>query len=95
MTTAPSALRGMRHAAGLTLRGLGEILGITHVYVSEVERGIRPMPLRLAAPWGKALGLDGAAAGRAPERIDLSELCEEDRARVAALAAELRKVRAA
>jgi transcriptional regulator with XRE-family HTH domain len=44
-------LRGLRRAAGFTLRRLGAALGVTHVCVGNWERGDRlpPEPDRLAA----------------------------------------------
>lgn len=35
-------LKAKRMAAGISLRALGNVLEISHVYLGEVERGVRP-----------------------------------------------------
>lgn len=87
-------LRKQREAAHIGVRELARRLGVTGSAVFEIESGARPMPERLAAPWGKAIGLTGPATGRPPVRINLDGLSVVDRRKVVALVAELRSRRA-
>jgi transcriptional regulator with XRE-family HTH domain len=70
-------LRSMRVNAGLSLRQVAEQLGVTHVYLGEVERGMRG-PLKRER-WTELVrvikgvtidDLDRAAAATRPVKID-------------------------
>ncbi len=83
MTADPSTfgayLKGKRKAARLSLREVGAATGLSHVYLSEVERGAVP-PLRTthwpdlvkAIPGVTLADLERAAAVTRPLEIDLS-----------------------
>lgn len=44
MTTFGSYLRDTRERAGISLREMARQLGVSHVYLGEVERGLRGLP---------------------------------------------------
>lgn len=66
-------LRERRQAAGMSLRAVGKALGCSHVYVSEAERGRRPMSakymakLPIAIPGFAASTGESLAANSSPE----------------------------
>jgi transcriptional regulator with XRE-family HTH domain len=73
-------LRDRRVAAGLSLRDVAQRLGISHVYLGEVERGVRG-PLR-PEHWSALLKtipqlspaeLERAAAASRPMQVDLAD----------------------
>lgn len=91
-----STIRTMRAERSLSLRDVADHLGISHVFMGEIERGIRPLPAKHVEPLAILFGVPpDSIRGRAPERIDLSDLAEADRAKVADLVARLRASRAA
>ena len=47
-------IRSMRAEAGVSLRAMAKALGVSAVYLGEVERGVRP-PLK-EAHWGALIG---------------------------------------
>jgi transcriptional regulator with XRE-family HTH domain len=47
VNTYAAALRRLRQGRGLSLRQLGDLLGVSHVFLSDTERGGRP-PLSYA-----------------------------------------------
>jgi transcriptional regulator with XRE-family HTH domain len=73
-------LREKRVAAGLSLRDVAQALGISHVYLGEVERGVRG-PLRperwsvllKAIPTLMRDELERHAAASRPMRVDLAD----------------------
>lgn len=97
MTTAPTALRGYRHAAGLTLRQLAERLGFSHVFMGEIERAIRPLPLSHVSALAAALGRteEEVLLAAPPSRIDLEGFTVEERVKLVMLAELVRASRAA
>lgn len=44
-------LRALREAAGLSLRDLAKLLHCSHVYLGDLERGLRPIPARRIAQY--------------------------------------------
>lgn len=75
-----SYVRSMRMRAGISLRQLARTLGISAVYLGEVERGVRAtMPrerwaaLVSAVPALTLEGLERSAAKTAPLQLDLTE----------------------
>lgn len=56
--TLSGVLRLARHARRLTTRQVGAMVGCSHVYVSEIERGVRPPSARLLTALAQAYGLD-------------------------------------
>lgn len=84
-------IRTIRVEAGLSLRHVADRIGISHVALGEIERGIRPLPARLRSPIAETLGVTiDKIAGRAPLRIDVASLTPNERERVAAFVAEIR-----
>lgn len=89
-------IRELRKKRGLSQKELGEMVGISHAHVSEVERGIKNLNNHLLERFAVALGVQ-------PERLIASEaqkdyfrlddtmrkLSPEDRERVEAFAAAL------
>lgn len=78
LTSIGERLRTARKSKGLTLRKLGEAVGLSHAFVGEVERGHRPLPPARREAFAKALDLAPA---------DLTEL---DEATLEAVAQRLR-----
>ncbi len=69
-------LREQRRAAGLSLRALGRLAGVSNPYLSQIERGIRRPSAEILHQLAKALSLSAEAlyvrAGILEERtIDL------------------------
>lgn len=66
-----SVMRDIRRAKGLTLVQLAEILGTSHGYLSDVERGEMEPSLPMLKQIAAALGADPAdlLAVKAPDRI--------------------------
>lgn len=66
-------LREARHKKGLSLRQLGREIGVSHVFIGEVERGKRKLPVDRAEAWADALDLDAdrlrAMYGPVPQDI--------------------------
>ena len=84
-------LRDIREKAGRSLRQVAAEVGVSHVCLGEIERGIRPLPDRLRPLIARALGVpEEEVSGRAPERVSLAGMTEEQRAEVAAFVARLR-----
>lgn len=50
-------LREARETKGWTQRDLGERVGLSHVFVGEIERGQSPVPKDRRAAFAKAVGL--------------------------------------
>lgn len=89
-------IRDIRVAAGRSLRSVADAVGISHVFLGEIERGIRPLPSSLAPSLARALGVEPSQIkGRAPLRVDVADLSEEERERVALFIAKIRSSRAA
>jgi transcriptional regulator with XRE-family HTH domain len=73
-------LRQQRVAAGLSLRDVAQRLGISHVYLGEVERGVRgPLKpehwsaLLKIIPSLSRIELERTAAASRPMRVDLAD----------------------
>jgi transcriptional regulator with XRE-family HTH domain len=54
----PGMLRDMREAAGLTQRGLAELLGVTHVWVHKSEVGERRVDITEFLDWCLTCGVE-------------------------------------
>lgn len=99
--TAGEYLRACRVRSNLTLRALAKGLGFSAPFVCDVELDRRYVPrdCETRARWVGLIGADPAEVDRLASEsspvIDVRDLAPEDRARVAALAAELRQRRAA
>lgn len=101
LDTAGSAIRTMREAMGLTLSELGQLAGISPSYLSQLERGNRPLrDTPVLAALTEALGWHLIRASREQaekaERAELLRLCGGDGAqadRVAELADLFREQR--
>ena len=73
-------IRTQRLKAGLSLRNVADAIGISHVYLAEVERGVRapfkserwPAVIK-AIPGVTQLGLERNAATTRPIQIDLED----------------------
>ena len=50
-------IKTARKAKGLTQRDVGTLLGLSHVFISEIERGSRSLPRARRADFAQALGL--------------------------------------
>jgi transcriptional regulator with XRE-family HTH domain len=50
-------IRAARRAKGLTLRALGKVVGLSHVFLGEMERGLRALPEGRCAAIATALDL--------------------------------------
>lgn len=80
MTAFGRYLREQRIAAKKSLRAVAELVGVTHVYLGEVERGVRG-PLKrerwaaliAAVPGITVEGLERAAATTRPVRLALDD----------------------
>src|SRR6187549_600320 len=75
-----SYIRKQRMASGISLRKLAQMLGISAVYLGEVERGVRSTLAR--ERWDQLIacvpgidrdGLERHAAASAPLQLDLSD----------------------
>lgn len=44
-----------RKNKGLSLRGMGELLGVSHAYVDDLEKGRRSVSSKMAKRWYSAL----------------------------------------
>lgn len=88
-------IRDLRLARGLTQKQLGEMAGVSHAHVSQVERGIRNLNNHLIQRFAAALDVEPAQLLAAQEsayaHLDglMQKLSSEDRARVEAFAAAL------
>lgn len=51
-------IREIRKSKGMTLRELAEKLGVSFVYVGQIERGERTLSSYKLKEWGEALGVD-------------------------------------
>lgn len=56
-----AALRRLRTEGGLTLRGLGEALGVTHTFLLDVEQGERSFPKERMDALAVVLGVEARA----------------------------------
>lgn len=76
----------------MSLRSVADKVGFSHVFLAEVERGLRPLPASRAAALAEIYQVTAEEVLRMapPNRLDLSDLGPEDRLRVAALADALR-----
>lgn len=82
MTTFATYLRDARERAGLSLREAARLLGVSHVFLGEVERGMRALP---PARWQAVCEvlpvtmekLTELERMRRPVRIDLSNKTPE------------------
>lgn len=54
------SLARRREAAGISQRSLARYLGVSQPFVCRVERGDRPVPVRIADRWAAAIGVDVA-----------------------------------
>ncbi|WP_046242745.1 helix-turn-helix domain-containing protein [Hymenobacter terrenus] len=71
----------LRAFFGLSQSGLGQCLGLSRVMVSQVERGIRGLPLPAALPQAAlTLALHTTSAEPAPEDLDTVALLRHQRA---------------
>jgi len=73
-------LKANRLRAKLTLRGVADAVGMTHVYLGEIERGMKPPPkhewwplLARVIPGVTMEGLERNAAVSRPLQLDLSD----------------------
>lgn len=73
-------IRRRRVEAGLSLRAVADRLGISHVYLGEVERGVRPPFVRerwdalvSAIPGVSIVDLERHAATSRPLQLDLND----------------------
>lgn len=79
MTTFGTYLRDARERAGLSLRELAKRLGVSHVFLGEVERGLRGLPrerwplMLQELPTLDEQQLDHLELLRRPVRLDLSD----------------------
>lgn len=89
-------IKELRHAAGLTMAQVAKALGISTVFVSNIEGGISPLPSKHTAAWALVLGVpaDELTCYEAVD-ISLTGLHRAEREKVAAFVAELRASRAA
>lgn len=93
-----SVLREARKARGLSLRGLADRVGISHVYIGEVERGLKPMPESAIDTWSEAVGIDRAelwrlrALGMLASVERAADAWNEDHAEDAGFFVELRRM---
>jgi transcriptional regulator with XRE-family HTH domain len=84
-------IREARLAARRSLRSVATKLGISHVFLGEIERGIRPLPERLIEPLSQELQMPTPAQGRAPITLRLDGLSEEQRRAVASMVEGMRE----
>jgi len=63
----------------MTLRGLADTVGLSHVFVGEIERGTRPLPKARVGAFAEAVGLS------------TSDLAELDAATLLAVITRLRE----
>lgn len=64
-------IRRLRHARGMTLQELGARSGLTHAFLSQVERGVARPSLRSAARIASALGVAIGTLVQPAERTGL------------------------
>lgn len=65
-------IRAARKAKGLSLRALGKVVGISHVFVGKIESGERPLPEARREAFSKALDLSGLVADGARSPADIA-----------------------
>jgi transcriptional regulator with XRE-family HTH domain len=88
-------IREARLAARRSLRSVAANLGISHVFLGEIERGIRPLPERLVGPLSRELNMPTPAQGRAPITLRLDGLSDEQRRLIASMVERMREGAAA
>ncbi|MBF6172540.1 helix-turn-helix domain-containing protein [Nocardia blacklockiae] len=77
-----SLLRAAREAAGISLRVMAERTFYSRSYLSQIEKGQRPLPAGVAAAYERVLGTTDlgrlTVAARTPSSVDAQALAEVD-----------------
>jgi len=91
-----ATLKEMRKAAGVTMAQVAAAIGVSNVFVSNIEAGLSPLPAKYAETWARLINgpLEDVRAYEAVE-VRLTGLRPSEKARVAAFVAEIRASRAA
>jgi transcriptional regulator with XRE-family HTH domain len=89
-------LRELRKERGLSRRALSLATGIHQTLIFNVEGGTARLPSHYVEPWANAIGADPEEVGRhVGGALSLVGLSPSERAKIAALADELRSNRSA
>jgi transcriptional regulator with XRE-family HTH domain len=80
MADVGTLLRAERERRGLSLRAVAARVGVSHVYIGEVERGVRPPSEHITGPLATLYGLDPARLRTRPSRAALAYLARHPEA---------------